>query len=254
MSDDFNNDLILRDSIISTDEFGRVCLDDLWSAANATAGKKPKHWRETKAYKQLERVLQKKVGDPDLFGKVVHSARGRANRGTYAHPVLAAAYAGYLDSNLEIEMREVWLRYRSGDAELADEILKQASAEENHRVGVRAMARAQRNAYTDVLKDHGVEGRGYMDCTEALYINLLGGRSYELRNEMSLQPKTNIRDHLDASKLAFVMAAEALAAERIAEECRKGSTDCAAATALSASAIQRAVNDDRKDRQQRMAG
>lgn len=244
-------ELVLRNVVIATDGEGRVCLDDLWKVSRAKEGKQPKRWRQTRAYRTLKSVLQEKVGDPDLFGNVVHSARGRGNKGTYAHPILAAAYAGYLDPNLEIEMREVWLRYRAGDADLADDILERASAEENRRVGVRAMSRAQRNAYTDVLKEHGVEGRGYMECTEALYIHLLGGRSYEIRARMSLKPKANIREHLDASKLSFVMAAEALAAERIAEESRKGNSDCANATAISASAISQAVNDDRKNRQAR---
>lgn len=246
--------LILRGVQVQTDEFNRICLDDLWVAAKAKNGKQPRFWRKTEGFKALEKALQEKVGNPNINGEVIFAARGRGAKGTYAHPILAAAYAGYLDTNLEIEIREVWLRYRAGDANLADEILERASAEENHRVGVRALSRAQRNAYTDVLKEHGVEGRGYMECTEALYIHLLGGRSYEIRARMSLKPKANIREHLDASKLSYVMAAEALAAERIAEESRKGNADCAAATAVSASAIQRAVNDDRKNRQQRMVG
>lgn len=246
-----SRDLILRGVHVQADEFGRICLDDLWVAAGAGTGKKPRFWRQTEGFKVLEKALQEKVGNPNINGEVIFARRGRGAKGTYAHPILAAAYAGYLDTDLEIEMREVWLRYRSGDAALADDILERASAEENHRVGVRALSRAQRNAYTDVLKDHGVEGRGYMECTEALYIHLLGGRSYEIRARMSLKPKANIREHLDASKLAYVMAAEALAAERIAEESRKGNADCANATAVSASAIQRAVNDDRKNRQTR---
>lgn len=246
-----DTDLILRGTAISTDEVGRVCLDDLWAVAKAKDGKKPKRWRQSGAFKVLEKVLQEKVGNPDLFGEVIHAARGRGNKGTFAHPILAAAYAGYLDTNLEIEMREVWLRYRAGDAQLADDILQRASDEENRRVGVRALSRVQRNTYTDVLKEHGVDGKGYMECTEALYIHLLGGRSYELRARMALEPKTNVREHLDAANLSFVMAAEALAAERIAEEQRIGNRDCADATAASASAIRRAVNDDRKSRQQR---
>lgn len=248
------HDLILRQTEIRTDAEGRICLDDLWQAAKAKQGKLPKFWRLTEGYKALKNLLQKKVGDPNLNGAVVHAGRGRGAKGTYAHPILAAAYAGYLDANLELEMREVWLRYRAGDAVLADEILQRATDEANHWAGVRALSRSQRNSYTDVLKEHGVEGRGYMECTEALYIHLLGGRSYEIRNRLSLKPKANLRENLDVASLSFVMAAEALAAERIKEEQRKGNRDCADATAVSASAIRRAVNDDRSNRQQRFVG
>src|SRR5690606_7804971 len=119
---------------------GRVCLDDLWRVANATDGRKPRFWRLTEGFKALKRVLQKKVGDPNINGDVIFAKRGRGARGTYAHPVLAAAYAGYLDANLEIEMREVWLRYRAGDATLADDILQRATAEANRWAGVRALS------------------------------------------------------------------------------------------------------------------
>lgn len=37
-------------------------------------------------------------------------------KGYYAHPILATAYAGYLAPDLEIEIRQVYLRYRAGDA------------------------------------------------------------------------------------------------------------------------------------------
>lgn len=254
MNSETHSDLILRGMTINTEATGRVRLDDLWIAAKAKPSKLPKHWRQTEAFKALRRVLQEKVGDPNLFGEVIVSGRGRGNKGTFAHPILAAAYAGYLDTHLEIEMRETWLRFRAGDATLADDILQRASVEANHWAGVRALGRSQRNSYTNVLKGHGVEGRGYMECTEALYLHLLGGKSYELRDQMKLPPKTNLREHFDTAKLSYVMAAEALAAERIEEEDRKGNRDCAEATALSARAIYRAVNDDRKNRQQRLVG
>ena len=149
-------------------------------------------------------------------------------------------------------MREVWLRYRAGDATLADDILQRASAEANHWAGVRALARARRRNYTDVLKEHGVVAKGYMECTEAVYLHLLGGKSFQLRTSMNLPPKTNLRDHLGADKLAYIMAAEALSAERIVEEARQGNADCAAASARSASAIKAAIEADRKDRQKRL--
>lgn len=244
--------LVVRGQSIRQDDQGRICLDDLHSLAKSSAGRDPKRWRATEPAKALERVLQQKVGNPDLFGKVVEARRGRGNKGTFAHPVIAAAYAGYLDTKLEVEMREVWLRYRAGDATLADDILQRASAEANHWAGVRALSRARRRSYTDVLKAHGVVQRGYMECTEAVYLHLLGGKSYQLRARMNLKPKTNLRDHLDADNLAYVMAAEALTAERIEDEDRQGNFQCAQASAIGAAAIRRAVEEDRRNRQKRL--
>lgn len=249
--------LELRGVSVREDDRGWLCLDDLWAAARASEGKRPKFWRRTEPCKALINALRKKVGIPNLNPGdpstwVIYARRGRGAAGTFAHPILAAAYAGYISPVLEIEVREVWLRYRAGDANLADEILQKASSDANHWAGVRALSRSRRNSYTDTLKVHGVEGRGYMNCTEAVYLNLLGGRSFELRNAMQLPKKSNLRDHLSADKLAFIMAAEALAAERIAEEGRKGNSSCAEASALSASALRAAIAADRKSRQPKL--
>ena len=243
--------LTVRGRVLSEDEYGRIRLDDLWSLAEAKDSKKPKFWRIGVAAKSLKTALLKKVRNSNLkidSPEVISAQRGRGIGGTYAHPILAAAYAGYLNPELEVEIREVWLRYRAGDASLADEILQKASAENNYRAGIRALSRAKRNDYTDTLKDHGVQKKGYMDCTEAVYQHLLGGKSYQLRSAMNLPAKTNIRDHLDADKLAYVMAAESLSAERIKEEGRRGNEACVTASVKSASAIRLAIEADRRDR------
>jgi hypothetical protein len=64
----------------------------------------------------------------------------------------------------------------------------------------------------------------------------------------------HMRDSLDIAELSFVMAAEALAAERIQEENRTGNEQCAQATSYSASAIKAAIDQDRQNRQKRLIG
>jgi hypothetical protein len=59
----------------------------------------------------------------------------------------------------------------------------------------------------------------------------------------------NIRDNLSVAELSFVMAAEALAAERIEQEIRIGNDDCIEASATSTSAIRGAIEADRQNRQ-----
>lgn len=255
--DRHSTQLELRGRVISEDDRGNLCLDDIFTLARTNATKAPKHWRGNRASKALIEELQKKVtagylkdGLPNF--PVIYANRGRGARGTFAHPILAAAYAGYLSPKLEIEVREIWLRYRSGDVTLADEILERATAEENRWAGVRALSRAQRKSYTDTLKNHGVNGRGYMDCTEAVYYTLLGGKSYQIRARLGLPPKTNLRNELPTDQLAYVMAAEALSAERIEEEARHGNAECIDASSIGASAIRDAVERDRMNRQRRL--
>ena len=92
----------------------------------------------------------------------------------------------------------------------------------------------------------------YMDCTEAVYTKLLGGRSHQIRQQRGLEPKANVRDSLSTAELSFVMAAEALAAERIEQEIRLGNSECIEASEKSALAIRGAIDSDRMSRQARL--
>jgi len=253
--------LVIRGNRIFEDVNGHICLDDLWRAAKASPSKAPSKWRVTRMAKALIAELEKKITNsslkenkPVIPAIYARRGRGRGSTGTFGHPILAAAYAGYLSAKLELEVREIWLRYRKGDATLADEILQRATAEENRWVGARAISRSQRVSYTDTLKQHYVTGRGYMLCTEAVYAKLLRGRSHQIRASRGLEPMVNIRDNLSVAELSFVMAAEALAAERIEQEIRLGNDECVEATAKGASAIREAIDMDRKSRQARLPG
>lgn len=249
--------LVLRGQTIREDADGHICLDDIWQLAKATSTRAPKVWRGRSSTKRLETELQKKVTKSALMAEtraipVAYAKRGRGNKGTFAHPVLAAAYAGYLSPKLKIEVLEVWLRYRAGDAALADEILQRASASDNEWAAVRALSRSKRVGYTDTLRDHGVTGRGYPQCTNAVYQEVLDGTAKQIKSKMGLPEKANLRDHMDTSMLSFVMAAEVLATDRINDEGCLGNDECAKATARSASFIREAIERDKKDRQPRM--
>jgi len=252
-----NDVLVIRGKNIGEDANGWICLDDIWQAAKSTSGREPRRWRDVAATKRLEEELQKKIVVAALKAEkpvlpVAYAKRGRGNRGTFAHPILAAAYAGYLSPKLEIEVREVWLRYRRGDASLADEILERAPPADNEWAAVRALARAKRIGFTDTLRDHGVVGSGYWQCTNAVYRQLLDGTAREIRNRRGLPADANLREHLPTDELSFVMAAEVLATDRIREEDRRGNAECEYATARSAGFIREAIDRDKKDRQRRL--
>jgi hypothetical protein len=249
-------EIVVRGKRIREDVNGLVCLDDIWEAAKSIEGREPRRWRDVGATKRLEEELQKKIAVTALkenkpIVPAAYAKRGRGNKGTFAHPILAAAYAGYLSPKLEIEVREVWLRYRKADATLADEILQRAPPADNEWAGVRAMARSQRVDYTGTLRDHGVEGEGYWRCTNAVYRQLLDGSAQQIRAQRGLPTKANVRDHLRTQELVYVMAAENLAADRITEEDRRGNTECEYASGRSAGFIREAIERDKRDRQRR---
>jgi hypothetical protein len=249
--------LVIRGRQIRFDKAGLANLNDIWTAAGFTKNQRPGDWvRLATTIRRIERVLKLITGKSRNYTKqdmhkVIKTVVG-AKGGTYVDVRLALDYAEYLDPALAIEVKEVFLRYQSADPTLADEVLERATPEANRWAGMRALARSNRNSYTLTLKNHGVVAKGYMDCTEAVYQALMGGKSYQIRAKRGLPPKSNLRDSMNIEELAYVMAAEALSAERIAEENRQGNAQCVEASSIGASAIKSAIEADRLNRQRRM--
>jgi hypothetical protein len=252
VSDKFS--LVVRGRSIRVDANGLVSLTDIWSAAGFKVNQRPAQWWRLPSSVKLTAALMERLG---LVGKshkskkittssVYYSSKAS---GTFAHPVLACAYAGYLNPKLEVEVREVWLRYRAGDAVLADEILSRASPEANEWAGVRAIGRATRTKYTSTLKTHGVEAPvDYAICTNETYIALFDLPAADLKRQKGLAKAENLRDSMDTKDLSFVAAAEALATERIEETDCRGTPQCKGATRSSARYIREAIERDRADR------
>jgi len=245
---DTNSSIIrLRGHLVEEDVYGRWNLNDIWLLAKAPISRLPEKWENKQSVKRLVSELQKKVtssllreNKPNIL--VISAKQGRGETGTFAHPVLAAAYAGYLSPKLEIETREVWLRFRAGDASLADEILQRASPEDNEWAGVRAMGRSKRNQLTSVLQAHGVFGIGYALCTDAVYGGLFDANAKELRVAKGLRTKSaSLRDAMDTDELVSVMFAETLARQKIVEEDAEGNSQCVQATKRSTAFVRQAI-------------
>jgi hypothetical protein len=250
-------DLILRNRKIRTDDSGRICLNDIWAAGNFLPNQKSQDWWRNLATKRLVKALIARLpglarqSEQDQIA-ALYNAKPGTNGGTFAHPILACAYAGYLSPDLEIEIREIWLRYNAGDATLADDILSRASASANLWAATRAEARAIRNDYTSMLRDHDVTGRGYMECTDETYLRLFDGPAWRLRQQRGLPKGINVRDSMSTVELSAIKLTEALASERIEEEDHRGNQACKEATGRTASNVRLAIDLERKDRQKRL--
>jgi hypothetical protein len=248
-----DHEFTLRGKKIRVDADGFVNLNDIHRAAGFRTNNRPVDWQRLPTTNPLiiatyERIVgkshQSKFRTSDVY-----RAKSGANGGTWAHPILAAAYAGYLKPELEVEMREVWLRFKSADPTLADEILQRATDDQNEWAAVRALGRVKRNQFTDTLKSHDVSGYGYGNCTNAVYKEVLGGTTKAVLKNRGLPEKANLRDKMSKDELVYVMMAETLARERIEDERPLGNVPCENATQRSASFVRQAIELDRKDRQ-----
>lgn len=252
--------LVVRGRNVRFDEQGLACLNDIWKAAGYTKNRRPHDWQRLPGTnRKIERVLELITGKSRNYDKAdmhrVFRTRRGADGGTYADVRLALDYAEYLNPKLAIEVKEVFLRFKAGDATLADEVLQRASAEGNEWVAKRAIARAIRIQFTDELKNRGVEQpQHYAACTNATYQKLYGMTAKDLKNARGLPANSNLRDNLNTRELAFLGASEALSVERMEDEDSQGFSECHHATSKAASAIRAAIDADRKDRQKRLIG
>ncbi|MDF1750056.1 MAG: KilA-N domain-containing protein [Alphaproteobacteria bacterium] len=244
----------IRGKSIRFDENGLACLNDIWRAAGLRKNQTPADWmRLTSAQKLQIAVLEKTTGKSRGWTKTEYRSVSYAagGIGTYADIRLALAYAEYLNPKLALEVREVFLRYKAADATLADEILQEASEQDNEWAAKRALSRAIRNGYTDTLRDHGVtNGKDFGRCTNATYKTLFGCTAKQLKEQKGVGG--NLRDHMTKLELSAIMTSEALSSERIEDERCEGAQECKSATEKSAGFIRRAIEDDRKDRRSKM--
>jgi hypothetical protein len=257
MSTDQPSFPVIRGRTIRVDEQNRICLNDLHKAAGYSTHKSPSAWRDLPTTGPFQiAVLERITGKSGNFTReetrALIIAKGSA-AGTYAHPIMALAYAEYLSDKLAVEVKEVFLRYKAADATLADDILERAAPEANEWAGTRALGRSVRSRYTDTLKNHGAEGKDYGMCTNALYQALFDGGAKKLREQKGLPAKSgNLRDRMTTPELVYVMAGETLSTERIEEERSEGGEECRKATTKSARFIREAIDADRRDRQRRI--
>lgn len=244
---------VVRSQAIRSNADGLVCLNDIWVIAGSDTNRRPAIWRRGALAKRLAKALADRIVRNSHIStrpELVRASRGKGGL-TYAHIVLAQAYAEYLDADLAVEVREVFLRYRAADATLADDVLQRAAPEANEWAAIRALGRSQRRRYTDCLQDHGVKGKDYGICTDSGYRGLFGKSAKDLRLEKGLGKSTSLRDAMSADELTYVMATETLARERITEEESDGGEECRIATLRSAQNLRRALELDRADRKGR---
>lgn len=252
--------LSIRGRAIRVDENGLTCLNDIWKAAGFTKNRRPSHWQSlVTTNPRIIKVLKLITGKSGNYTKpdiqrVLRTRRG-ADGGTWADVRLALDYAEYLNPDLAIEVKEVFLRFKAADPTLADDIMERSDGPANEWMAKRSMSRATRLGYTDTLQNHGVTKPGeYAECTNATYRGLFGKRAKELRAERGLKKKEALRDAMDLKELATVSFAEVLSSDRIEDEECRGFSECHDATLKVSTAVRDMIDRDRKDRQKRLIG
>lgn len=244
--------LELRGTTVKEDVDAYLCLNDLHDLSGAADTRAPSKWRALPTTKELERALEANSRFSAIIAKTpsksaAYSKRGKGG-GTFAHHILALAYAEYLSPELAVDVRDTYIRLRSGDVEFLDEVSKKVDAARKWN-GTRDASKAARERFTGVLAERDCDGNDIGYVTNAIYVTLLGGKAGEVKKNMSLPASANLRDNLDLKSLVQTMATEVMASERIEDDpdC-KGRYRCYDATARAASFVKDAFEKERADR------
>lgn len=219
--------LVIAGAVVRTNDAGLVSLNDIHGAAQvggmAEGKADPREWSRQAGADFIDFVASNlNVGKSHIY----QSKRGKGG-GTFAHWQIALAYAKYLSPALHMQVNEVYARFKSGDVTLADEIADKASPEQQEWLATRLNGKVARNQLTSTLAAHGVNGKGYPDCTNAIYKPILGGKKSEICAQRGLRKTTNLRDLMDHEQLTRTSLAEIVARKNIERFNVRGNEKCA---------------------------
>lgn len=219
--------LIIGGTQVRTNEAGLVSLTDIYAAAERegfSEGKRdPRRWKLQDGAQFIEFAASTlNVPMRDIY----RATKGKGG-GTFAHWQIALAYAKYLSPALHMQVNEVYARVKSGDVTLADEIADKATPAQQEWLARRVAGKAARSQLTSTLSAHGVNGKGYADCTNAIYRPILGGKKSEICAKRGLSRSTNIRDVMDLEQLTRTALAEIVARKSIERFNVRGNDRCA---------------------------
>lgn len=212
---------------LKTNADGLVSLTDLFKAAQAAGqadGKRdPRRWKD-EAGQEFIAVVAGALNVPPA--DIYKATKGKGG-GTFAHWQIALAYAKYLSPELHMQVNEVYARFKTGDVTLAAEIADKAKPADAAWLAKRVQSTVARNQLTSTLAAHGVSGKGYADCTNAIYKNILGGKKSEVCAQRGLRKSTNLRDVMSVEQLTMTAMSELVAQRRIEVKNQRGNKACA---------------------------
>lgn len=195
---------------VTEDENGNICLNDLWALAGSDKNLRARDWFRYQGTKALlEALAERIVGDTHTSLKKAKDSvfytvgRGRASK-TYAHPVLALAYAEHIDPAIGIEVRETFLRYRANDISLANDILDRIAEqvkEDERRVHIREEIAEGNTDLQAAGKRARCQGWQYAELHNSGYRGLYNGLDMKgIHRLKELTKSQHILDHMSAAE------------------------------------------------------
>jgi len=205
------NELIVRGARISQDQDGYLSLTDLWRVAGRDDVKRPGQWQRLPTTKALVAALSQNVGFSHIIAETrtksaIYSTKGKGGS-TYAHHILALAYAEYLDPSIGIEVREIALRYWAGDLTLFDDFMRtrhEQFEEDGKRVFLREEIRWHNQKLAVHVREAGARSpNDYAEFHNSGYRGLYDGEDEnDIHRRKQLRKDQAILDHMTPAESA----------------------------------------------------
>lgn len=212
---------------LKTNTDGLVSLTDMFKAAQAqgmSSGKSdPRDWQRRDGESFIAFVAEQL----NVARSHIYATKRGGGGGTFAHWQIALAYAKYLSPELHMQVNAVYARFKTGDVTLAAEIADKAKPADASWLATRVQSTVARNELTSTLAAHGVAGKGFADCTNAIYKNVLGGKKSEICAARGLRKSTNLRNVMNIEQLVATSMSELVATKRIDVQNSRGNKSCA---------------------------
>lgn len=209
---------------------GNLNLTELWKLAGANKDKKPSEWLRWKPSKDFINTIKRLLPIGEVSPPLLSVKKGRYG-GTFAHPQIFLAYAKWASTELHAEVNDVFLRAKSGDMSLVNEIIDAHLLKTPQKMidlwGIeRAKGKLARLHFAGTLVKHGVVRDGFAQCTNSLYTGAFGNNAQNLKDSRRLAPQEFLRDNMSKSELTAINIAESLASLNIERNEREGLKEC----------------------------
>lgn len=209
--------VIITDIIIRQDEQGRFCLNDLHKASGGEKRHQPANWlRMDQTLELIEELTVPQIRGTEQ-NQPVSVLQGGNNQGTYVCKELVYAYAMWISPKFSIRV------IRTFDAVVtqAAKIAEASTWEQQRQAGKEVRAN-----FTGTLKNHGVTGFGFAQCTDGIYRPLFGSTAAKLKQQRGLAKTASLRDAMNGKELIASAFAEIVASERMDVNEDHGNSPC----------------------------
>lgn len=215
-------EFVIRGKRIAQDEYGFLSLTDMWQVAGENISKKPASWTRLPTTRVLLESVEVRFShliEKTHSKSAIYTKRGRG-AATFAHHILALAFAEYLDGDLGIEVRLIAMRFWAGDVTVLDEFNKVRSeqhTEDGSRMMAREEIRRNNRDLNAIVYNTGARFKAqFAAFHNAGYRGLYNGEEEdEINARKNLKKDQRILDHMGFDELAANMFRTSMAQRRL---------------------------------------